>query len=105
MSNNVILILLCIGLVTGILSGLVGVGGGIIIIPALVYFLGFSQQTAQGTALTIYLMPVGILGFFNYYRAGYVDIRTSLIIAVTFVIGSYFGSKILIGLDQTTIKR
>ena len=102
---NTILILLGVGLVAGILSGMVGIGGGIIIVPALVYFLGLSQHTAQGTTLAMFLMPIGILGVMNYYNAGHVDIKTALIIGTTFVLGSFVGSKIAIGLDQNMVKR
>lgn len=105
LNMNTIIILLCVGLVAGILSGMVGIGGGIIIVPALVYFLGVSQHTAQGTTLAMFLMPIGILGVFNYYKAGHVDVKTALIIAITFVLGSFVGSKIAIGLDQTMVKR
>ncbi|MEO6220410.1 MAG: TSUP family transporter, partial [Ginsengibacter sp.] len=70
MSVYVILILLIIGLAAGILGGLVGVGGGIIIVPALIYFLSFSQKEAQGTSLGILLLPIGILGVWQYYKAG-----------------------------------
>ena len=100
-----ILILLATGLVAGLLSGMVGIGGGIVIVPILVYFLGFSQHAAQGTTLAMFLLPIGILGAYNYYNAGYIDIKTALITASTFVIGSYFGSKISISLDQQTVKR
>ncbi|MFL5765314.1 MAG: TSUP family transporter [Bacteroidia bacterium] len=100
-----ILILLCIGLAAGMLSGMVGVGGGIIIVPALVYFMAMSQHEAQGTSLAVLLLPVGIFAVINYYRAGFVDIRTTLIIASTFVIGGFVGSKIAISIDQTLIKR
>ncbi|MGZ6523292.1 MAG: TSUP family transporter, partial [Bacteroidia bacterium] len=91
-----IIILLCIGLLAGILSGLVGVGGGIIIVPALIYFMSVSQQEAQGTSLAVLLLPVGIFAVYNYYKAGYVDIRSTLIIASTFLIGGFIGSKIAI---------
>lgn len=100
-----ILILLVIGLIAGTLSGMVGIGGGIVIVPALVYFLGFGQHEAQGTTLTLFLLPIGILGFLNYYKAGYVDIKTALFIAVTFVAGSYFGSKLAISLDQQIVRK
>ncbi len=100
-----IFILLAIGLIAGMLSGMVGIGGGIVIVPALVYFIGFSQHQAQGTALFMFLMPIGILGVINYYQAGHVDWKTALIMASTFVIGSYFGSKISIAIDQNTLKR
>lgn len=102
---NEIMILLCVGLAAGFLSGLVGIGGGIIIVPALVYFLTFSQQQAQGTALFILLLPTGILAVLNYYKAGFVDWRAGLLISLTFVLGGYFGSKTAITLDQTMVKR
>src|SRR5574343_1690339 len=102
---NSIFILLLVGLLAGMLSGLVGIGGGIIIVPVLVYFLHYSQQQAQGTTLFMFLFPIGILGVFNYYKAGYVEYKTALLIASTFVIGSYFGSKWAISLDQKTVKQ
>lgn len=100
-----IIILLILGLAAGILSGLVGIGGGIIIVPVLVYFLGFSQHHAQGTTLAMFLIPIGILGVYNYYKEGYVDIKSALIISITFVLGSYAGSKMAISMDQLMVKR
>ena len=70
MDTQVILILLLIGLVAGVLSGVIGIGGGIVIVPALVYFIGFSQRTAQGTSLAILLLPIGLLGVLQFYKAG-----------------------------------
>lgn len=102
---NQLIILLCIGLVAGILSGMVGIGGGIIIVPALVYFLGFTQHQAQGTTLFTFLLPIGLLGVYNYYQAGHVDFKTALIIASTFFIGSFLGSKFAISIDQQLMKR
>lgn len=99
------LILLCVGLMAGILSGMVGVGGGIIIVPALVYFLSMSQHEAQGTSLSVLLLPVGIFAVFNYYKAGYVDVKSTLIIASTFLIGGYIGSKVSIAIDQNVVKK
>ncbi len=100
-----ILILLLVGLVAGILSGMVGIGGGIIIVPVLVYFLNFTQHQAQGTTLFMFLLPIGILGVMNYYKAGYVDFKTAFIIGTTFVLGSYLGSKFAISIDQKTVKQ
>jgi uncharacterized membrane protein YfcA len=80
MSTNTVIIILIIGLAAGILSGLVGIGGGVIIIPALVYLMAFSQQQAQGTSLGVLLLPVGILAVINYYKEGYVDIKVVLIL-------------------------
>ena len=100
-----ILILLLVGLVAGFLSGMVGIGGGIIIVPVLVYFLNYTQHQAQGTTLFMFLLPIGILGVINYYKAGYVEFKTAFIIATTFVLGSYLGSKLAISIDQKTVKQ
>jgi len=105
MDSTIIVILLSVGLAAGFLSGLVGIGGGIIIVPVLVYFLGFSQHQAQGTTLFMFLLPIGIFGVLNYHKQGYVDYKTALIICSTFIFGSYFGSKFAITLDQKTIKQ
>ena len=105
MTLTILFILLAVGLLAGFLSGMVGIGGGIIIVPVLVYFLGFTQHQAQGTTLFMFLLPIGILGVMNYHKQGYVDYKTALIICSTFVFGSYFGSKLAISLDQKTIKQ
>lgn len=105
MSTTSILILLVIGILAGFLSGLVGIGGGIIIVPLLVYYLGLSQQTAQGTTLFMFLFPIGILGVINYYKAGSVDMKTAAIICTTFILGSYFGSKVALSIDSNMLKR
>lgn len=105
MDTTIILILLTVGLAAGFLSGLVGIGGGIIIVPVLVYFLGFSQHQAQGTTLFMFLLPIGVLGVLNYHKQDYVDYKTALIVCSTFIFGSYFGSKFAISLDQKTIKQ
>jgi uncharacterized membrane protein YfcA len=100
-----ILLLVLVGIAAGMLSGLVGVGGGIIIVPALVLILGFSQKMAMGTSLGILLLPVGILGVMQYYKQGYVDIKVVLIISAAFLFGSYYGSKFALSLPQDTIKK
>ncbi len=105
MSLQVIIILLLVGLAAGIMGGLVGVGGGIIIVPSLIYFLNFSQKEAQGTSLGILLLPIGILGVLQYYRAGYIDMRSIWLVAFGFLAGSYFGSKIALSLPQDTVKK
>src|SRR4051794_28605762 len=102
---NTVLALLAIGLFAGFLSGLIGIGGGIVIVPALVYMLSVNQKTAQGTTLFMFLLPIGILGVFNYYRAGHVDFKTAAIMAITFVVGSYFGSKVAISFDTKVVKQ
>lgn len=105
MDIQTILLLVLVGIAAGMLSGLVGVGGGIVIVPALVLILGFSQKMAMGTSLGILLLPVGILGVIQYYKQGYVDMRVVLIISAAFLFGSYFGSKIALSLSQETIKK
>lgn len=105
MSVQIVLSLILIGILAGILSGLVGVGGGIIMVPLLVLLLGFSQHQAQGTSLAVLVVPVTAIAVFNYYKAGYIDWRYAAIIAVFFVIGGFFGSKIAIGLDQKMLKK
>src|SRR3989339_564179 len=100
-----VLILLLIGLLAGIISGFLGIGGGIVIIPALVYPLGYSQQNAQGTSLGLLLPPIGILAVLNYHNAGFVNIKASAIMCVTFIIGSYISSKIAVELPETVIKK
>lgn len=105
MSLQMILILVLIGIAAGLLSGMVGVGGGIIIVPALVYFLAFSQKTAQGTTLGLLMLPVGILAVLNYYKQGHVDFKVVLIVAIGFVLGSYFGSKFSLGMADDKVKK
>lgn len=105
MTTETILTVIIIGLSAGLLSGMVGVGGGIIMVPAMVYFLAFSQQRAQGTSLALMLFPVGILGVLNYYRKGYVDIRVAGLLAIGFVLGSYLGSRFSLSLSQSTLRK
>ncbi len=105
MNMETIILLIVIGLAAGILSGMVGVGGGIIIVPALIFFLGFSQHEAQGTSLGLLLLPVGILAVINYYNKGYIDIKVVLIMSVAFVLGGWLGSKMSLSLPQETVKK
>ncbi|WP_300570145.1 sulfite exporter TauE/SafE family protein [Flavobacterium sp.] len=105
MTTSIIVSLIIIGLLAGMLSGLVGVGGGIIMVPLLVLLVGFSQHQAQGTSLTVLLVPVTAVAVFNYYKEGYVNWRYAMIIAVFFVVGSYFGSKLAVDLDQKMLKK
>lgn len=99
------MILLVIGLMAGLLSGFVGVGGGIIIVPALVFFLGYTQLGAQGTSLAVLLAPVGIFAVMNYYKAGHINVNSAIVICLAFVVGAYFGSKLAIGISQQMVKR
>lgn len=105
MDIQTLALLLLIGVAAGMLSGLVGVGGGIIIVPALILFMGFSQKMAQGTSLGILLLPVGLLGVLQYYKQGYIDIKVVLAISFAFLFGSYFGSKIALKLPQDSVKK
>ena len=104
MSIGTILILVAIGITAGMLSGFIGVGGGIIVVPALIYFLGLTQFEAQGSSLAMMIPPIGILGVLNYYKTGNLNITYSIIIAVFFVLGAYFGSKISLKLPPLKVK-
>lgn len=104
MTIQTILILIGIGLVAGILSGLIGIGGGIIIVPMLL-LVGFSQQQAQGTSLAALLPPVTLLAVINYHKEGYVDWKFAIMISVFFILGGFLGSKIAISLDQKVLKK
>ena len=99
------IILIVIGLLAGILSGLVGVGGGILMIPLLIMLLGLTQHQAQGTALFAMLPPIGILAAMNYYKEGFIKWEYAAIIALTFVVGGYFGSKLSLSLPDQTIRK
>lgn len=105
MDTQTILIIIMVGIAAGILSGLVGVGGGIIIVPALVYFIGFSQKTAQGTSLAMIMLPVGIFGVMQYYKQGHVDFKIVGLLAIGFLAGSFFGSRIALSISQETLKK
>jgi uncharacterized membrane protein YfcA len=105
MSTSMLLILIGIGIVTGAMAGMLGIGGAIIMIPALVFFMGFSQQMAQGTSLAVMLPPIGIIAAYNYYKAGQVDIKFAIVLAAAFLVGSYFGSKLALNLPQAALKK
>lgn len=104
MTTMEVLMLLGIGVLAGLLSGFVGVGGGIVIVPALIYLLGASQFEAQGTSLAVIMMPVGLFGVINYYKAGHINITYAALIAVAFVLGSYFGSKYALKVPEHKVK-
>jgi uncharacterized membrane protein YfcA len=105
MSTSMLLILILIGIITGIMAGMLGIGGAIIMTPALVFIMGFSQANAQGTSLAVMLPPIGIIAAYNYYKAGHVNIKFALILAVCFLVGSYFGSKFALNLPQPVLKK
>ncbi|MBS1916973.1 MAG: sulfite exporter TauE/SafE family protein [Bacteroidetes bacterium] len=105
MSAQIVILLIIVGLVAGIFSGLVGIGGGIIIVPALIYLLGFSQHEAQGTSIGLLLPPIGILAAMNYYKKGFIDIKVVAIMCLAFIIGGWFGSKISLAMPEQLLKR
>ena len=110
MATQLILTALFIGLAAGVLSGLVGVGGGIIMVPALVFFMNYTQHQAQGTSLAVLTLPVVILASLYYYQqcqkmGTQLDLKIIGLIAVGFVVGGYFGSKIAIAVNQDTLKK
>jgi uncharacterized membrane protein YfcA len=96
---------LLLGLLIGALSGIVGTGGGILIVPALVYFFGMGQHKAQGTSLGALLAPIGILAFWQYYKAGNADVTAAIMIAIGFTIGGYFGGSWAQHLSEPVLRR
>lgn len=105
MSILLILGLILLGIAAGYFSGLVGIGGGIIIVPALVLLFGFTQYAAQGTTLALLVPPIGILAVWKYHQSGYVNVKTAAIICVGFVIGSYLGSNTAVSIPQETLRK
>jgi len=100
-----IVILIVIGLAAGILSGFAGVGGGVIIIPALIFLLGMTQFEAQGTSLAMMIPPIGVMAAFNYYKDGYINWKYAAILALFFFVGGYFGSKLALEIPQNVVKK
>jgi uncharacterized membrane protein YfcA len=105
MSIQTIVLLVIVGLLAGMLSGLVGLGGGVIIVPALVFFLGFTQHQAQGTSLGILLLPAGIFAVLNYYKKGYIDVKVVLLLFVGFLVGGFLGSKLSLSMPEAVLKK
>lgn len=110
MDFQAIFILIMIGLCAGVLSGLIGVGGGVLIVPALVYFMAYTQHQAQGTSLGVLTLPVVLLAFLTYYKDGLqngnpIEIKVVLLIAAGFVVGSFFGGNLAIRIDQQMLKK
>jgi rhodanese-related sulfurtransferase len=105
MSGTTFLILIVIGLVAGFLGGMIGLGGAIILIPAMVVFLAMDQRMAQGTTIAIMLPPIGFFAAYNYYKAGFVNVRYALIIAVVFMLGGYLGSRLALNLPLGVLKK
>lgn len=105
MNINVFLILVLIGLVTGALGGMLGIGGALVLIPALIYFLGFNQHQAIGTSLAVMLPPIGLFAAYNYYKAGQVNLLYALILAIAFMAASYFSSKFALKLPENLVRK
>jgi hypothetical protein len=96
---------LLLGLAVGALSGLIGIGGGVLITPALVYLFHFSQHQAQGTTLALLVPPIGLLGAWTYYRQGFVDVRVAVLICLGFFLGGLVGAKFAVGIPEVWLRR
>jgi uncharacterized membrane protein YfcA len=96
---------LILGMVIGIISGMIGIGGGAFLIPALIFFYGMSQKSAQGTSVATLLLPIGIFAFWTYYKAGHVDLKLALLIAVGFAVGGWFGGLWAQHLSDVVLRR
>jgi uncharacterized membrane protein YfcA len=105
MSTEQIIILLLIGMAAGFMSSMVGIGGGLVIVPALALLYGMDQKLAQGTSLLIIALPVTAAGAYAYYKNGNADWQVALIIAITFVIGGYFGGLLANKIETTVIRK
>lgn len=103
MTNTVLFILL--GIIAGIISGIAGIGGGIIIIPALIFLFGFTQHQAQGTTLALMVPPIGILAAYTYYKKGFVDLKAAIFICIGFFIGGLLGSKIAVNISSNLLQK
>jgi uncharacterized membrane protein YfcA len=104
MSASFLFFLILIGLLSGFMSGIFGVGGGVIMVPFLLLLLG-SQQEAQGTSLAVLAVPVTFAAAYNYYQEGHVNWKYALIMAVFFVVGGYLGSKLAVTISESLLKR
>lgn len=102
---TMVLTFLAIGLAAGVLAGLFGIGGGVLIVPALVYFASFPLKTATGTSLGALLLPVGLLGALAYYRAGSLDVRASLLLAAGLFLGAWFGARLALASPPALLQR
>lgn len=105
MTVQQIIILLITGLLAGFVSGSMGVGGAIIIVPFLVFFLGLSQHQAQGTSLMVLVFPVGIFAVMNYFKSGYINMKFALFLIIAFMLGSYLGSLMAINMPAKMLQK
>ena len=104
MDLSTIVILVFIGLLAGVLSAVIGIGGGLIMIPLMMMVLGMDQLTVQGTSLAVMLPPIGILAAYNYHSSGHLKMDYAIIIASTFIVGGYFGSKLAFSIPVNTLR-
>lgn len=107
MKMNVILVLVIIGLLAGLFSGMFGVGGGVIMVPLMIFALGYSQHQAQGMSLAVLAVPVTFLAAYTYHKSGEnpINFRYALVIAACFVVGSYLGTKVAISINEVLLKK
>jgi uncharacterized membrane protein YfcA len=105
MNQFTLFAIIILGAVAGYMSGLVGIGGGVIIVPALVLLFGYNQYLAQGTTLAMLVPPIGIMAVLKYHEKGFVDFKTALFLCIGFFIGGYLGSITAIGLSEVLLKR
>lgn len=105
MISVMIFLYILLGLVVGAISGVVGIGGGILIVPALVYLFHMSQHKAQGTSIGALLAPIGALAFWEYYKAGNADLKAALLVALGFLVGGYFGGLWAQHLPEVILRR
>lgn len=106
MTVSTFLLLALTGILAGFLGGLVGIGGGVVMVPMLVLVMGMAQKEAQGTSLAVLMIPLSVgVAAWNYYKAGQVNIKYALIIALFFMAGGYLGSKLALNIDQNIIKK
>jgi uncharacterized membrane protein YfcA len=101
---NIVLYLL-VGLLGGVVSGMLGIGGGIILVPALAFLFGLSQHQAQGTTLALMVPPIGLLAAWTYYKAGFVDIKIAAFVCLGFFFGGLVGAKLVVGLSDPILRR
>ena len=94
-----------LGLVIGVISGMIGIGGRAFLVPGLIFFYGMSQKTAQGTSVATLLLPIGALAFWTYYKAGHVDLKLAALIAVGFAVGGWFGGLWAQHLSDLVLRR
>ena len=105
MTTSTIILLIAIGLFAGVFSGMIGLGGGLVIIPALMYLLHMDQHAAQGTSLALMLPPIGLMAAYNYYKAGALNIQFAAVIAIAFFVGGYFGSRWALNLPEALLRK